>query len=307
MSRRLKVIGAPSGAGACGVGQEQGPAAMWLEAGGVAGRARSGSILSREDRMDPEHEALLADSVGLALHIVLEKLTPPERLAFVLHDMFAVLFEDIALIIERSPPAARQLASRARRRVGREPGPGRRPDPPAGNGRCVLRSCAQMRLRGARGGARPGRRAAGGCGVAQPGASIVVFGARAVAARALTYASLAPLVRPAPVNGAAGVVVTPEGRLFSVLGFTVVDGRIVEIDAILRPGARAPHGHRGPRRLTRPRGNAVLHPLEACSERSTSRPPVRSGRSDGSCQWREEEAPCPHRLTPVRSASFGIS
>ena len=119
-------------------------------------------IVDRADGTDPEHEALLADSVGLALLVVLETLTPAERLAFVLHDMFAVPFDEIAPIVDRSPEAARQLASRARRRVrGESTGPRRRPRRAAGGHRRLPGGRARGRLRAARRGARPGRRPAG--------------------------------------------------------------------------------------------------------------------------------------------------
>ena len=118
-------------------------------------------IVSRAEGLDPEHEALLADSVGLALLVVLETLTPAERLAFVLHDMFAVPFDEIAPMVGRSPDAARQLASRARRRVrGEAPPPERGPRPPARGRRRVLRRRPRRRLRRAGRRARPRRRAA---------------------------------------------------------------------------------------------------------------------------------------------------
>jgi RNA polymerase sigma factor (sigma-70 family) len=193
-------------------------------------------VVSRDDGTQPEHEALLADSVGLALLVVLETLAPAERIAFVLHDMFAVPFDEIAGLVERSPAAARQLASRARRRVQ---GAAAVPDADLAAQRRVVDAFFAA--------ARDGDfealvavldpdvvlRSDGG--ELRPGASVVVRGAREVAARALTYARLSPFVRPALVNGAAGVVVAPEGRLFSVMGFTVVGGRIVEIDAIADP------------------------------------------------------------------------
>ena len=144
-------------------------------------------IVDPADGTDPEHEALLADSVGLALLVVLETLTPAERLAFVLHDMFAVPFEEIAPIVERSPEATRQLASRARRRVrGADPRPGRRPARPVGGRRGVPRRRPRGRLRRARRRARPRRRAprrrrpdrpvaarARGGGRRRPGAAVV--------------------------------------------------------------------------------------------------------------------------------------
>ena len=193
-------------------------------------------IVSREDGLDPEHEALLADSVGLALLVVLETLSPAERLAFVLHDMFAVPFDEIAPMVGRSPAAARQLASRARRRVqGEAPAP----DPDLGRQREVVDAFFAA--------AREGDfealvavldpdvvlRSDGGA--ARPAATHVVHGAEAVARRAMTFARLSPFVRPALVNGAAGVVVAPRGRPFSVLAFTVRDGRIVAIDGLADP------------------------------------------------------------------------
>jgi RNA polymerase sigma factor (sigma-70 family) len=193
-------------------------------------------IVSREDGVDPEHEALLADSVGLALLVVLETLSPPERLAFVLHDMFGVPFDEIAPIVDRSPAAARQLASRARRRVQ---GAATTPDPDLPAQRAVVDAF----FAAARDGDFDALVAAldpdvvlrSDGGVARPGATHEVHGARAVAERALTFAHLSPYVRPALINGAAGVVVAPRGRPFSVMGFTVAGGRIVAIDALADP------------------------------------------------------------------------
>jgi RNA polymerase sigma factor (sigma-70 family) len=187
-------------------------------------------VVSREDGTQPEHEALLADSVGLALLVVLDTLGPAERLAFVLHDMFGVPFDEIAGMVDRSPDAARQLASRARRRVQ-----GAAPVPDADL--AAQRRVVDAFFAAARDGdfdalvavLHPDVVSRGDGG---PGASAVVRGAREVAARALTFARLSPFVRPALVNGAAGVVVAPRGKPFSVMGFTVVGGRIVEIDAI---------------------------------------------------------------------------
>ena len=189
-------------------------------------------IVSREDEADPEYEALLADSVGLAMLVVLDNLAPAERLAFVLHDMFAVPFDEIAPIVERSPDAARQLASRARRRVR---GSAPVPDPDLDRQREVVDAfLAAARdgdfdalvavldpdvvLRADRGPTRPG--------------SVEVHGAEEVARRALSFARLAPAARPALVNGAAGFVVAPGGRPFAVVGFTVTDGKIIEIDLL---------------------------------------------------------------------------
>lgn len=188
-------------------------------------------IVSREDQIDPEQQALLADSVGLALLVVLEALSPAERVAFVLHDTFGVPFDEIASILGRSPSAVRQLASRARRRVR---GAARAPDPDLDRQRQVVNAFLAAGRDGdfdaliavldpdvvlhAEGGAA--------------GAGRVVKGAKAVAGQALSFAKLSPLARPALVNGAAGVVVVSRGQLFSVLAFTVANGKIVEIDVL---------------------------------------------------------------------------
>jgi RNA polymerase sigma factor (sigma-70 family) len=193
-------------------------------------------IISRADGVDPEQEALLADSVGLALLVVLETLSPAERLAFVLHDMFAVPFEEIAPMVGRSPTAARQLASRARRRIQ---GEATVPDPDLGRQRAVVDAFFAAAREGDFEGLvavlHPDVVVRSDGGAARPEATVSVRGARAVAERAMTYARLAPYVRPALVNGAAGVVVAPGGRPFSVMGFTVQDGRIVAIDALADP------------------------------------------------------------------------
>jgi RNA polymerase sigma factor (sigma-70 family) len=191
-------------------------------------------IIGRPDAVDPEHQALLADSVGLALLVVLETLSPAERLAFVLHDMFGVPFDEIGPMVERSPTAARQLASRARRRVrGAAPAP----DSDLAEQRRVVDAF----FAAARDGDFDGllavldpdvvARADGG----PTRITAETRGAEAVAANAITYARLAPYVRPALVNGAAGVVVVPPEGVFSVMGFTVAGGRIVEIDALVDP------------------------------------------------------------------------
>jgi RNA polymerase sigma-70 factor (ECF subfamily) len=193
-------------------------------------------IVSREGPLDPDHEVLLADSVGLALLVVLETLAPAERLAFVLHDMFAVPFDEIAPMVGRSPTAARQLASRARRRVQ---GAAAVPDPDPTRQREVVDAF----FAAARDGdfdaliavLHPDVVLRSDGGAVRPGASFVVRGAREVAESALTFARMSPFVRPALVNGAAGVVVAPHGRPFSVMGFTVRDEKIVEIDGIADP------------------------------------------------------------------------
>jgi RNA polymerase sigma-70 factor, ECF subfamily len=193
-------------------------------------------IVSRPEGIDPEHEALLADSVGLALLVVLETLTPAERLAFVLHDMFSVPFGEIAPIVGRSQAATRQLASRARRRVQ-----GADMVPEADLTR--QREIVDAFLAAARDGEFEALVAVldpevvlrSDGGVLRPGASIVVHGARAVAEQALAFSRLSPFVRPALVNGVAGVVVARRGRPFSVMGFTVRRGKIVEIDILADP------------------------------------------------------------------------
>jgi RNA polymerase sigma-70 factor (ECF subfamily) len=193
-------------------------------------------IVSREDGVDPEHEALLADSVGLALLVVLETLTPPERLAFVLHDMFAVPFDEIAPIVGRSPAAARQLASRARRRVQ---GAAPVPDPNVARQRQLVDAF----LTAARGGdfdalltvLDPGVVLRVDRGAVPAGAPSEFRGAAAVVEQVLSFARLARFARPALVNGAAGFVVAPRGRPVAVAGFTVAHDRIVEIDLLADP------------------------------------------------------------------------
>jgi len=193
-------------------------------------------IISREGGTDPEDQALLAEGVGLALLVVLETLGPAERLAFVLHDMFAVPFDEIAAIVGRSPAAARQLASRARRRVQET---ATVPDADLSRQRAVVDAFVAA--------AREGEFDAllavldpdvvvrADYGTAPAGASVVVRGARAVAEGALTFAGRARFARPALVNGAAGLVVASRGRLFAVMGFTVRRGKIVEIDILADP------------------------------------------------------------------------
>ncbi|TMK55720.1 MAG: sigma-70 family RNA polymerase sigma factor [Actinobacteria bacterium] len=193
-------------------------------------------IVSREDRIDPEQEALLADAVGLALHVVLETLTPAERLAFVLHDMFAVSFDEIAAIVGRSPEAARQLASRARRRVQ---GATSAPDSDLARQREVVDAFFAAARRGDFDALvavlDPDVVARGDGGRLRPALTEVVRGADAVAGRALRFANPAAVLRPALVNGAAGVVVTIGARLFSVMGFTVTNGKIVALDVLADP------------------------------------------------------------------------
>ncbi len=193
-------------------------------------------IVNRADGTDPEHEALLADSVGLALLVVLETLSPAERLAFVLHDMFAVPFDQIAPIVDRSPEAARQLASRARRRVQ---GENTVPDADLDTQREVLDAF----LAAARDGdfqalvavLDPDVVLRADLGPLPTGGSREVRGAAAVAGQALTYSRIGLVVRPALVNGVVGAVSTLDGELFSVGAFTVRGGRITEIDFLADP------------------------------------------------------------------------
>jgi RNA polymerase sigma factor (sigma-70 family) len=191
-------------------------------------------LIDRADGIDPEHEALLADSVGLALLVVLETLSPPERLAFVLHDIFAVPFDEIAPIVDRSPEAARQLASRARRRVRAE-----RTVPDAHLE--TQREVVDAFLAAARDGDFDRLVA-----VLDPdvvlradfgpdGGSQELRGAAAVAGRALGYAQLGLDIRPALINGVAGAVAFLHGQPFSIAAVTVRQGKIVELDFLADP------------------------------------------------------------------------
>jgi RNA polymerase sigma factor (sigma-70 family) len=187
-------------------------------------------ILSREDDFDPEHEALLADSVGPALLLVLETLAPAERIAFVLHDMFAVPFDEIAPIVGRSPAAARQLASRARRRIQ-----GAATVPNADLTR--QREVVDAFLAASRGGdfdallavLDPGVVLRADHAAERMGASKEVRGAAAVAG---TFSGRARFAQPALVNGAVGLVWAPGGRPRVVFGLTITRGKIVEIDLV---------------------------------------------------------------------------
>jgi RNA polymerase sigma factor (sigma-70 family) len=193
-------------------------------------------VLTAEGGPDPEQEALLADSVGLALLVVFDALTPAERLAFVLHDMFAVPFDDIAPIVGRSPEATRQLASRARRRVQ---GSAPVPDTDLAHQRRVVDAFFAAARQGDLAGLvtllDPDVVLRSDGGTARPAASALVHGAEAVAGRAIMFAHPTAVVRPAVVNGVAGVVVTLDDRPLSVMGFTVRGGRIVAIDVLADP------------------------------------------------------------------------
>jgi len=191
-------------------------------------------IVDPADGTDPEHEALLADSVGLALLVVLETLTPAERLAFVLHDMFAVPFEEIAPIVERSPEATRQLASRARRRVR-----GAAPVPDADL--TAQWEVVDAFLAAARDGDFDALvavldpdvvlRADGGA----TGLSRHAEGAEAVAGQALLWSRVDLTMRRALVNGAAGMVAFRHGRPFSIAAVTIRNGKVAEIDFLADP------------------------------------------------------------------------
>ncbi|QYC44657.1 ECF RNA polymerase sigma factor SigJ [Nonomuraea coxensis DSM 45129] len=189
-------------------------------------------VVSPAGGVDPEHEALLSDSVGLALLVVLQTLEPAERLAFVLHDMFAVPFDEIAPVVDRTPAATRQLASRARRRV-RDAAV--TPDPDLARQREVVDAFMAA--------SRAGdfdalvavldpdvvlRADAGGA----PRTWLEVRGALEVAGRAFMFRRFAAYVRPVLVNGVAGVLTEPEGRPMSVMAFTVAGGRVVALDIL---------------------------------------------------------------------------
>ena len=192
-------------------------------------------VIRSEEELGPEEEVLLADSVGLALLVLLDALAPAERLAFVLHDMFELPFEEIAPMVGRSPTAARQLASRARRRVkGADI-----PDPDLTRQRAVVDAF----LLAARSGdfddlvaiLHPDVVLRVDFGPSRPGASRVVRGATAVARQARLGANPAALLHPALINGMAGVVITLDGQPHLVMAFTVAENRVVELDLIADP------------------------------------------------------------------------
>jgi len=194
-------------------------------------------IVDRADGIAPEHEALLADSVGLALLVVLETLTPPERLAYVLHDMFSVPFDEIADILHRSPDAARQLASRGRRRI-RDVDTTPDADPPA------QRAVVDAFLAAARRGDFDGLVALLDPDVVRwvdngSGTIVETRGAEVVARSAMAAAQQGLVARPALVNGAAGWVSLQNGAIFAVAALTLRDGRIVAMDVLLDPARLA--------------------------------------------------------------------
>ena len=187
-------------------------------------------IIDRSDGISPEHEALLGDAVGLALLVVLETLTPAERVAFVLHDVFDMPFQEIAPIVERTPDAARQLASRARRRVqARNTAPDNHVE--------VQRSVVDAFLAAARDGdfhklvavLDPDVVLRVDAGAKLPGGPRELRGADQVAHAALTFSRLGVLRLPALVNGTPGLVCTLDGKPFSVMAFTIRGGKIAEI------------------------------------------------------------------------------
>lgn len=195
-------------------------------------------VVSPDGELQPEQEAMLADSVGLALLVVLDSLGPAERLAFVLHDVFQLPFEEIAPMVGRTPAAARQLASRARRRILSSEIPS--PDPDRSRQRAVVDAFFSA----ARGGDFDGLLALldpeivlrADFGAKHPDRSVVIRDASEVARSAIMGGALAGAhVVPVLVNGAAGAVIVVGGRPFAVMGFIVAEGRILEIDAIADP------------------------------------------------------------------------
>jgi RNA polymerase sigma factor (sigma-70 family) len=194
-------------------------------------------VIDPAEGTSPEHEALLADAVGLALLVVLEALSPSERLAYVLHDMFDMPFDEIAPIVERSPQAARQLASRARRRV-RSAAP-----PPHDGDLAAQRAAVDAFLAASRDGdldaliavlhpdvvyrADRGPQAAAG--------SAELRGAADVARQAAAFSQPGLLITPVLINGAPGIISSRDRQPFSVIGFTVTDGKITEIDILMDP------------------------------------------------------------------------
>jgi RNA polymerase sigma factor (sigma-70 family) len=194
-------------------------------------------IVDRADGVDPEHEALLADSVGLALLVVLEALTPAERLAYVLHDMFSVPFEEIGAILERSPGAARQLASRGRRRIR---GADTTPDANA----AAQQEIVDAFLAAARDGDFDALVAVLDPDIAErvdmgSGTIVEVRGAVNVARRAMSASQFGLLARPALINGAAGWISLLDGEVFAIAALTLHNGRITKMDILLDPARLA--------------------------------------------------------------------
>lgn len=194
-------------------------------------------VATRGPRADPEQEALLADSVGLALLVVLERLTPPERVAFVLHDMFAVPFEEIAPVVGRTPEAARQLASRARRRVqGTSALPGANLTEQREVVSAFLAALRAGDIEALVAVLDPEVVVHADKGAVRPGAPQEVRGARTWAKGAVAFAATARFLRPALVNGSVGLVWAPRGRLLRAVRFTITQGKIAEVDIIADSG-----------------------------------------------------------------------
>jgi RNA polymerase sigma-70 factor, ECF subfamily len=193
-------------------------------------------IIDRADGTNPEHAALLANGVGLALMVVLETLVPAERVAFVLHDIFGIPFDEVARILERTPDSARQLASRARRRVQAR-------DATSAPNTEAQRSVVEAFRAASQDGdfdrlvavLDPRVVCRGHAGAMAAGQSTEVRGAEQVARQAQNFSRLALLRRPALVNGAPGLLVTFEGKPFAVMAFVVRSGKIAEIDIIRDP------------------------------------------------------------------------
>jgi RNA polymerase sigma-70 factor (ECF subfamily) len=192
-------------------------------------------VISPMGELGPEGEALLAESVGLALLVVLDELTPAERLAFVLHDMFDLPFDEIAPMVDRSPTAARQLASRARRRVRSAD----IPDADLARQRTVVDAFFLAARRGDFDALvavlHPDVVLRADFGPRRSAASMIVRGAAAVARQARLGANPAAVLLPALINGAAGVVITLDGQPHGVMAFTVVGEQIVELDILGDP------------------------------------------------------------------------
>jgi RNA polymerase sigma factor (sigma-70 family) len=187
------------------------------------------SVVSDADGLDPEAETLLADSIGPALLVMLHTLAPAERIAFILHDIFAVPFDDIAAVVGRSPAASRQLASRARRRVqGAAPVPGAE--------LTRQRAIADAFLAAARNGDFDALLAALDPGVVvRSNGTEAVRGAGAVARRAFPFTRIAQVALPALINGTVGVVTAANGRQITLIGFTITGAKILAIDIIDDP------------------------------------------------------------------------
>jgi RNA polymerase sigma factor (sigma-70 family) len=193
-------------------------------------------IVGPESGMDPEQEAILGDSVGLALLAVLETLSPAERIAFVLHDVFAMPFEDIAPVVGRSAAATRQLASRGRRRVRGAPVPDGDIDAQWAVVDAFLAASRDGDFERLLAVLDPQVVVRSDGGVARPRLAAVTRGAEAVASQALLFRNLAPSAKRAMVNGAPGAIVrAADGSPFAVLAFTVVGDRIVALDVLADP------------------------------------------------------------------------